>query len=70
MALTKIATKNASAKIKSIIDPVELEPAVGIEEKIEEDTVITPPVDEEDAGGDEVSLDAEDLNPFGDRWEE
>jgi hypothetical protein len=58
------------AKIKSIIDPVELEPAIGIEEKPEEDPIIAPPTDDDEASGDETSLDAEDLNPFGDRWEE
>ena len=50
--------------------PLEIdEPEVvaGVEEKAEEDPLAA--ATEED-GAEEMSLDGEELNPFGDRWEE
>ncbi|MEK7641984.1 MAG: hypothetical protein AAB365_03270 [Patescibacteria group bacterium] len=55
-------------KIKKAIEIDEPEPAViGVEEKLEEDPLATPTEDDE---AEELSLDGEELNPFGDRWEE
>ena len=45
-----------------------LEPAVIIDEKSDEDVPVV--TDDEDASGDELSLDDEELNPFGDKWEQ
>ncbi len=51
--------------------PLEIdEPEVavaGVEEKIEEDPLVAAVEDEE---SEEAVLDGEELNPFGDRWEE
>jgi hypothetical protein len=58
------------SKIKKPIEIDEPEPAlVGGEEKIEEDPLIAASEDDE-LGADEIVLDTEELNPFGDRWEE
>ncbi len=52
-----------------IIEIYEPEPIVlGVEEKIEEDPLI--PVVEDEDGAEEATIDGEELNPFGDRWEE
>ena len=56
-------TKN---KIVEIDDSEPITPTV--EEKVEEDPLVAATEDED--GSDEISLDGEDLNPFGDRWEE
>ena len=50
--------------------PIEIdEPEAGvIDEKIEDDPLVG--ASEEDDAADEASLDGEELNPFGDRWEE
>ncbi len=39
-----------------------------IEEKTDEELAVTE--DGEDASGDELSLDDDELNPFGDKWEQ
>lgn len=58
-----------NTKNKKLIEIYEPEPiTAGVEEKIEEDPLIAA-VEEED-GEEAVSLDGEELNPFGDRWEE
>ena len=53
--------------------PVELEePIVGTavpDEKLEDGELLVPAAAEEDTD-EEAPLDAEDLNPFGDSWEE
>ena len=55
-------------KSKKPIEMDEPEPAVaGVEEKIEEDPLVAAVEDEE---SEEAVLDGEELNPFGDRWEE
>jgi hypothetical protein len=52
-----------------LIEIYEPEPIVtGVEEKIEEDPLIPQIEDEE--GAEEAVIDGEELNPFGDRWEE
>lgn len=57
------------SKNKKPIEIDEPEPIVGaVEEKIEEDPLIAA-VEEEDSS-EEIGLDGEELNPFGDRWEE
>lgn len=51
--------------------PIEIdepEPIVSIDEKVEEDPLAMPT--DEDDSADEISLDGEEINPFGDRWEE
>jgi hypothetical protein len=54
---------------KKVIDiESALEPAALIDEKEVEDLPI--PTDDSEDGGDEVSLDDEELNPFGDKWEQ
>lgn len=46
-----------------------LEPASIVDEKVEEETL--PIIDDaEDPSSDELSLDDEELNPFGDKWEQ
>ena len=45
-----------------------LEPALILEEKTEEDPLAV--VEETDESNEEVSLDDEELNPFGDKWEQ
>jgi hypothetical protein len=55
-------------KAKKPIEIDEPEVAVGIEEKAEEDPLVA--ATEEDDSVEEISLDGEELNPFGDRWEE
>lgn len=55
-------------KIKKPLEIEEHEPIIGIEEKPEEDPLAAPV--EEDEAAEELSLDGEELNPFGDRWEE
>ncbi len=57
------------AKNKKLVEIYEPEPIVaGVEEKIEEDPLI--PATEEEDGAEEATIDSEELNPFGDRWEE
>jgi hypothetical protein len=59
-------------KIKTKPDPIELddaEPLVGVEEKIVEEDPLNP-IETEDEELSEVGIDSEELNPFGDRWEE
>lgn len=56
-------------KNKKIIEIYEPEPIVsGVEEKVEEDPLI--PAVEDEEGAEEAIIDGEELNPFGDRWEE
>jgi len=53
---------------KKIIDvDAALEPAL-IEDKEDEDLPVTP--EDTDDPADELSLDDEELNPFGDKWEQ
>ncbi len=56
------------SKIKKPIEIDEPEPVIGIEEKPEEDPLLGAV--EEDEASEEAVLDGEELNPFGDRWEE
>lgn len=57
-------------KAKKTIDiEAALEPAAIIDEKIEDE--IPPVIEEsEDAQAEEISLDDDELNPFGDKWEQ
>jgi hypothetical protein len=55
-------------KVKKPIEIDEPEPAVAVDEKVEEDPLAV--ATEEDDSAEEISLDGEELNPFGDRWEE
>lgn len=55
------------SKNKKPIEIDEPEPVIGIEEKVEEDPLVAAV--EEDDSAEEISLDGEELNPFGDRWE-
>lgn len=57
------------AKNKKILEVDEIEPAIVIEEKIEEDPLIAI-IEDEEGSAEEITLDNEELNPFGDRWEE
>jgi hypothetical protein len=45
-----------------------LEPAVIIDEKSDEDVPVV--TDDDESSTDELSLDDEELNPFGDKWEQ
>ena len=45
-----------------------LEPAAIIDEKADDDLPVS--VDDEDSSGEELSLDDDELNPFGDKWEQ
>lgn len=57
-------------KTKKVIDiEAALEPAAIVDEKIEDEI---PPIAEdlEDASSEEISLDDDELNPFGDKWEQ
>lgn len=61
---------DAPSKAKKPIEIDEHEPILGgTDEKLEEDPLAAPTEDDE-LSGDELSLDGEELNPFGDRWEE
>lgn len=62
---------NLEAKPSKAIKPIEIEePDSGIvvDDKTEEDPLAVPV--EEDDSAEEISLDGEEVNPFGDRWEE
>lgn len=61
-------TDVAPGKVKKPIEIEEPEADVGVDEKSEEDPLLG--ANEEDELSDEVSLDGEEINPFGDRWEE
>jgi hypothetical protein len=64
-----LETDSISAKNKKLVEIYEPEPiVVNLEEKIEEDPLI--PETEEEDGAEEATIDSEELNPFGDRWEE
>ncbi|MBP6858540.1 MAG: hypothetical protein KBC33_01775 [Candidatus Pacebacteria bacterium] len=57
-------------KAKKPVEIDEPEPVLAVvDEKLEEDPLAAPAEDDELAG-EELSLDGEELNPFGDRWEE
>jgi hypothetical protein len=56
------------SKVKKPIEIDEPEADVGVEDKTEVDPLLGSA--EEDELSDEVSLDGEEINPFGDRWEE
>ena len=82
MASTKKASKKSPVKVKSteteevvdiisikskkIEDPEEVE-AFLPEEKVEDETVAD---DDAEELADEIGLDTEEINPFGDKWEE
>jgi hypothetical protein len=55
-------------KIKSH-DISDIEPVAIIEEKIVDEPIIATE-DEDDLASEEAGLDNDELNPFGDRWEE
>jgi hypothetical protein len=55
-------------KAKKPIEIDEPEVAVAIDEKVEDDPLVGAV--EEDDTAEEISLDGEEINPFGDRWEE
>lgn len=58
-----------TVKNKKPVEIYEPEPiVVGVEEKIEEDPLV--PATEEEDDAEEATIDSEELNPFGDRWEE
>jgi len=59
-----------ATKIKSKAIEIELpeEPSVAIEEKVEDEAAI-PAEDAEELASEEISLDDDELNPFGDKWE-
>ena len=58
--------------VSSIKKPLEIdepEPILPLEEKLDDDAV--PVIDEEDAvGTEETGIDEEELDPFGDKWEQ
>jgi hypothetical protein len=54
---------------KSVDIESALEPATIIDEKSDDDLPVVTE-DGEDSLGDELSLDDEELNPFGDKWEQ
>lgn len=54
---------------KSIDIEAVLEPAPIIEEKVD-DEIVTPTEDGDELSTDELSLDDDELNPFGDKWEQ
>ena len=64
----EIDTISPKSKIKKVveIEPTDILPEV-LEEKIEEDTL---PTEAEDEDEELPTLDDEELNPFGDKWEE
>ncbi len=45
-----------------------LEPSSVVDEKI--DDVLIPPSDDAEESGDEDLMDEEEINPFGDKWEQ
>ena len=54
---------------KAVIEIDEPEPIVAVDEKIEDDAL--PVTDDEDVlGSEEIAIDDEELDPFGDKWEE
>lgn len=72
-----MSTVTKRAKIKQEIipslnkKPIEIyepESIHGTEEKPDDDPLAV--AIEDDDGAEEISLDSEELNPFGDRWEE
>jgi hypothetical protein len=59
------------AKGKKILPLEEPEAIIGGEEKaVVEEDVILPAVAEDEETAEEASLDDEEVNPFGDKWEE
>jgi hypothetical protein len=54
---------------KAIDIEAALEPAAIVDEKVEDDLPIAPTEDGEEAA-EELSLDDDELNPFGDKWEQ
>lgn len=62
-------TESDGPKSKKPIDiEAVLEPAPIIEEK--EEDIATPSEDSDEFSTDELSLDDDELNPFGDKWEQ
>lgn len=55
-------------KIKKVIEVDDHEPAIVGDEKLDDDAPV--PGDDENLSSDDASLDDEELNPFGDKWEE
>lgn len=77
-------TKSAAKEAEIENDPVELgdpkekktvdlesalEPAVIVDEKVDDEISVIGD-DPEESGTDELSLDDDELNPFGDKWEQ
>jgi hypothetical protein len=56
----------AISKQPFIIDEPEV--LIGVEEKVEDDGL--PVAEDAEEEGEEATLDAEEINPFGDKWEE
>lgn len=57
-------------KSKKAIDiEAVLEPAPIVEEKVD-DEIVSPLEDADELSSDELSLDDDELNPFGDKWEQ
>ena len=54
-----------------VIEIDEPEPIIGVvEEKIEDDEVLAATEDDDTIGGDDAGLDDEEIDPFGDKWEQ
>ncbi|HTK33512.1 MAG TPA: hypothetical protein VL335_03135 [Candidatus Paceibacterota bacterium] len=63
-----IISPKSKLKKPAEVDAADILPEVAIDEKIDEDAPVIPLEDEE---AEELpTLDDEDLNPFGDKWEE
>lgn len=61
----------AFPKTKKALEVDEPETILGLEEKEEKlDEDGMPIVDDEESGSDDSGIDDEELNPFGDKWEE
>ena len=58
----------ALSKSSKPIEIDEPEAVAAVDEKLEEDPLAA--ATEEDDSAEEISLDSEEVNPFGDRWEE
>ena len=64
---TDVIPAKGAAKKPLVIDPVDILPET--DEKLEDDAPLLVGTDEEESE-EGPSLDAEELNPFGDKWEE
>lgn len=65
----EVVVPKSPAKSSPLLEIDDADPLISIEDKLAEEDPLHPSDLEDDEMSD-IGLDGEDINPFGDRWEE